>query len=65
MLCRFCRIPERNGHGQTGGQTDRQTGRQIAISISRVNVLMCDKKVFRSRIYTPITKTEIKLEIIF
>ena len=40
MLSRFHLIPER--HGQTDGRTDGQTDR-IAISISRVSVLMRDK----------------------
>ena len=41
MLCRFNRIPERNG------RTDRRTDR-IAISISRVGVLTRDKNSFDS-----------------
>ena len=40
MLSLFHRIPERVR--RTDGQTDRQTDR-IAISISRVSVLTCDK----------------------
>jgi len=40
MLSRFHPIPGRYG------RTDRQTdGRTIAISISRVSVLTCDKKI--------------------
>jgi len=40
MLSRFHLIPERDG--QTDRQTDGQTDR-IAISVSRVSVLTCDK----------------------
>jgi len=42
MLTRFDTIPERNG--QTDGQTDGRT--EIAISVSRVNVLTRDKNEF-------------------
>jgi len=38
ILSRFHTIPERNG--RTDGQTDR-----LAISISRVSVLTCDKNL--------------------
>jgi len=50
MLSRFHLIPER--HEQTDGQTDRQTDR-IAISISRVSVLMRDKTSVSETIRKP------------
>jgi len=55
MLSRFHLIPER--HGQTDGQTDGRTYR-IAISISRVSVLMRNKKLTRPwKLHGPWTTT--------
>ena len=50
MLSRVHLIPER--HEQIDGQTDRQTDR-IAISISRVSVLMRDKTSVSETIRKP------------